>query len=145
MTQTCPISFKRVDTNFVRIIALQVISLALLLIFTQELIFAVILLIDFSVRILNFKQLSILGLIAQLTIKQFKLQAQLCDEAPKRFALYLGVVIIASFTILYLFHFTILASLLVSILLICAFLEATFDYCVGCKIYHLLQYITSKR
>ncbi|CAA6820275.1 MAG: Unknown protein [uncultured Sulfurovum sp.] len=141
MTQTCPISFNRVDTNFIRIIAAQVISIALILIYTQELIFALILLFDFSVRVLNLKQLSIFAYIAQFIIKNFKLEVQLCDEAPKRFALYVGIAIIATFTLLYFFNLNILASIFVSILLICAFLEATFDYCVGCKVYHLLQYI----
>ena len=145
MTQTCPISFKRVDSNFVRIIAAQVISIALLLVYTQEIIFALILLFDFSVRILNLKQLSILAYIAQSIIKYFKLEAQLCDEAPKRFALYLGIIIILIFTLLYFFQLNILASILVMILLLCAFLEATFDYCVGCKVYHLLQYAQIKR
>lgn len=141
VTQTCPISFNRVDTNFIRIIAAQVISIALILIYTQELIFALILLFDFSVRVLNLKQLSIFAYIAQFIIKNFKLEVQLCDEAPKRFALYVGIAIIATFTLLYFFNLNILASIFVSILLICAFLEATFDYCVGCKVYHLLQYI----
>ncbi len=145
MTQTCPISFNRVDANFVRIISVQVISIALLLIFTQELIFALILLFDFSVRILNLKQLSILSYIAQLIIKYFKIQVELCDEAPKRFALYVGLIIIALFTLFYLFNFNLIASLLVSILVLCAFLEATFNYCVGCKIYHLLQYVRLKK
>lgn len=144
MLQTCPISFQRVDANFVRIIAAEVITLALLLIFTQEIIFALILLFDFSVRLLNLKKLSILAYFAKLIIKQFKLKAQLCDEAPKRFALYLGLSIITLFTLLYLLNLTILASILVSILLLCAFLEATFDYCIGCKIYHLLQYVRLK-
>ena len=141
VTQTCPISFNRVDANFVRIIAAQVISIALLLIFTQELIFALILFFDFSVRILNLKKLSILAYIAQYIIKYFQIEAELCDEAPKRFALYVGIIIITIFTLLYFLKLNIMASILVSILLLCAFLEATFDYCVGCKVYHLLQYI----
>lgn len=144
MLQTCPISFQRVDSNFIRIISIEVITLALLLIFTQEIIFALILLFDFSVRLLNLKKLSILAYLAQLIIKQFKIEAQLCDEAPKRFALYVGLFIITLFTLLYLLNFNIFASILVSILLLCAFLEATFDYCVGCKVYHLLQYIHLK-
>ncbi len=141
MTQTCPISFNRVDANFVRIIAVQVISIALLLIYTQELIFALILFFDFSVRILTLKKLSILSYIAQFIITYFKIEVELCDEAPKRFALYVGIVIISTFTLLYFFQLNILASILVGILLICAFLEATFDYCVGCKVYYLLQFV----
>lgn len=145
MTQSCPISFKRIDANFVRIVAVQVIATALLLIFTQELIFAFILLFDFSVRILNLKKLSIFSYIAQSTIKYWNLEANFCDEAPKRFALQVGIVIITLFTLLYLLNFDIIASILVSILLLCAFLEATFDYCVGCKVYYILQYIYPKK
>jgi len=145
MIQSCPISFKRVDTNFVRIVAVQVIAVALLLIFTQQIIFALILLFDFSVRILNLQKLSIFAYIAQISIKYFNLKATFCDEAPKRFALQVGIVIIALFTLLYLLNFQMIASFLVTILLLCAFLEATFDYCVGCKVYHLLQYIRPKR
>ena len=65
MSQSCPISFKRIDTNFVRIVAVQVIIVALLLVLTQEVIFAFILLFDFSVRILNLKKLSIFAHIAK--------------------------------------------------------------------------------
>jgi len=141
VTQSCPISFNRVDANLVRIIAVQVIAIALLLLFTQELIFALILFFDFSVRILKLKQLSIFAHVAHFVIKYFQLKPKLCDEAPKRFALYLGVAIVSLFTLLYFFKLIILASILVGILLLCAFLEATLDYCIGCKIYHLLQYI----
>ena len=144
MTQSCPISFNRVDANLVRIIATQVMIVALLLIFTQELIFALILLFDFIVRILKFRYLSIFFHIAHFIIKYFKIAPKLCDDAPKRFALYLGVTIIALFTLLYFFQLKLLATILVSTLLLCAFLEAAFDYCIGCKIYHLLHYLQPK-
>ena len=139
MTQTCPISFNRVDAHLVRIVATEVITVALLLLFTQNLLFALLLLFDFSVRVLRLQHLSLFVFIAKTIIEQFHIKAQPCDEAPKRFALYLGVGIIALFTIFYALHFTFIASILVGILLICAFFEAAFDYCVGCKIYYLLQ------
>ena len=145
MTQTCPISFNRIDAHLVRIVAVQVLTVALLLLITQELIFALILLFDFSVRILNLKKLSLFAFIAKFLIEQFQIKAQPCDEAPKRFALYLGVSIVALFTILYAFKLILLASMLVAILLLCAFLEAVFDYCIGCKIYHLIQILTPKK
>ena len=145
MTQSCPISFNRVDANLVRIIATEVMIIALLLIFTQELIFALILLFDFSVRSLKLKQLSILALVAHFIVKYFKIEPKLCDEAPKRFALYLGVVIITLVTLLYFFKLNLLATIFTSILFVCAFLEAAFDYCIGCKIYHLLHYLQPKK
>jgi len=144
VAQTCPISLHRIDAHFVRIVAAQVITIAVLLLFTQQLIFAVLLLFDFSVRILKLKNLSLFAFIAKLIIEYFQIKAQPCDEAPKRFALYLGVGIIALFTLLFAFNFTTLASILVGILLLCAFLEAAFDYCIGCKLYHLIQFFTQK-
>ena len=144
MTQTCPISFNRVDANLVRIVAVEVFTVALLLLFTHELVFALILLFDFSVRLLNYKQFSLFCIIAKSIITNFELKAKLCDEAPKRFALYLGLGVIALFTVLFALGFNTIASVFVVILLICASLEALFDYCIGCKIYFLLQ-LLSKR
>ena len=141
MIQSCPISFSRIDAHLVRIIALQVILVACLLLWTQHLSFALILLFDFSVRTLGLKKLSPFRTIAKLIIHSFQLKPQLCDEAPKRFALYLGLGIIGFFTLLLTFGFTKTALLMVSILILCASLEAIFDYCIGCKIYHYLQFI----
>jgi len=145
LTHSCPISFKRIDANFVRLIATQVITIALLLLFTQHLLFAFILLFDFTARVLNFKQLSPFALVAKNIINYFQIKAQPCDEAPKRFALYLGLSIVSLLTFFYSVKLSIIASTLVIILLICAFLEAVFDYCIGCKVYYLLQMLTKKR
>jgi hypothetical protein len=145
MTQSCPISFNRIDTHLVRIIALQVITLAFLLLWTHHIFFALILLFDFSVRTLNLKRLSPLATIAKFIIYSLQMKPQLCDEAPKRFALYLGLGIIGFFTLLLLFGFTKLAIIMIYILIICASLEAVFDYCIGCKIYHYLQLILPKK
>jgi len=141
MAQSCPISFNRIDTHLVRIIALQVIVVALLLLATSHLFFAFLLLFDFSVRTLNLKRFSPFANIAKLIIKSLQIKPQLCDEAPKRFALYLGLGIIGFFTLLFLFEFSKVATILVAILIICALLEASLDYCIGCKIYHFIQMI----
>ncbi len=145
MSQTCPISLKRINANLLRVISVEVITLGLLLMVTQNIIFAFILLFDFTMRTVNLKKFSPLAYIAQAMINSFHIKTILCDEAPKRFALYVGVTIITLFTFLYLLKLNLLASVLVGILLICAFLEATFDYCIGCKAYHLLQYLHQRK
>ncbi|HHH19382.1 MAG TPA: DUF4395 domain-containing protein [Campylobacterales bacterium] len=145
MNQACPISLQRVDTHFVRIIALQVVVIAMLLAITQELIFAYVLLFDFTVRLAKRKHLSPFAHIAQRSIQLLDIHPKLCDEAPKRFALYVGLVTIALATLSYLVGWTEFASVIVAVLILCASLEAAFDYCVGCKVYHLLQYLKIKR
>jgi len=139
MAQSCPISLNRIDSNLVRIISLQVIVVSLLLVLSSNLIFAYILLFDFSVRTLNIKKISPFTIVAQFFLRFFRLQPQLCDEAPKRFALYLGLGIVGFLTLLLLFSFTKTAILLAVILILCAAFETMFDYCIGCKIYYLLQ------
>jgi hypothetical protein len=145
MTQSCPISLNRIDAHLVRIIALQVITLALLLLWTENIFFALLLLFDFSVRSLNLKKISPLRTIAKFIIYSFKMKPQLCDEAPKRFALYLGLGIVGFFTLLLIFNFTKFAISMILTLIVCASLEALFDYCIGCKIYHYLKVILPKR
>jgi len=145
MTQSCPISFNRIDTHLVRIIALQVITLAFLLLWTENIVFALILLFDFSVRTLSLRKISPLATVAKFIIHALQLQPQLCDEAPKRFALYLGLGIIGFFTLLLILGFSNSAMVMIVILIACASLEAMFDYCIGCKIYHYLQLIISKK
>jgi len=144
MTHSCPISLHRIDSNIVRVIAIQVIAVASLLLWSQNLLFALILLFDFLVRTINLKKISPFALLAKLIVETFQIQPQLCDEAPKRFALYLGLGIIGFFTLLLYFNFVNTAIVMVSILIVCALLEALFDYCIGCKIYHYLQLIQKK-
>jgi len=145
MTHSCPISLHRVDSNVVRLIAVQVIMVSSLLILTHNLLFSLILLFDFLVRTLNLKTLSPFLIIAKRVIQTLQIQPQLCDEAPKRFALYLGLAIVGFSTLLFLFGFLNTAIFMVSILIVCASLEALFDYCIGCKIYHYLQFIRIKK
>ncbi|MBU1668663.1 DUF4395 domain-containing protein [bacterium] len=145
MSQSCPISLQRIDSHLVRIIALQVITIALLLLWSGSLFFAFILLFDFLVRSLELKHLSPFAKVGKFIIHHLNIKPQLCDEAPKRFALYLGLGIIGFFTLLFVFGFSKIATLLVGILLLCASLEAAFDYCIGCKIYHYIQIIWGRK
>jgi hypothetical protein len=136
MAQACPISLHRVDANIVRIIAFEVVITTVLLLVTQELLFALILLFDFVVRTLRLMHLSPFYLVAKASIGYFSLTPKMCDESPKRFALYLGLAIALALVLLYATNFGIFATITASILLLCAVLEALFDYCIGCKIYY---------
>lgn len=141
MLKSCPISIHRIDAHFVRLIALQVMIIGSLLLLTEQLFFVFLLLFDFSIRTLKINKLSPFAHIAKFIIHRLYMKPKLCDEAPKRFALYLGLVIIGLLTLTFTFEYTNVSNILVVSLLICAFLEATFDYCVGCKIYYYLQHI----
>jgi len=139
MAATCPISTRRVDANMVRVISFQVALFAVILLFTQESSFALVLLFDFTVRTLRLSKFSPFHFIAEFILSGWGVTPKLCDESPKRFALYMGLVISLVMAVLFAAGFTTFATLIAIILLICALLETAFDFCIGCKIYYGLM------
>lgn len=139
MVQVCPISFNRVDSNIVRGIAFVVVLVTLLLLMTKESVFAFILLFDFMVRSMRLSHLSLFYMISKFVLKCWGVAPKLSDEAPKRFALYLGLVASFLLFISSIFGFGLLTLWVAIILLTCALLETAFDYCIGCKIYYYMQ------
>jgi hypothetical protein len=129
----------RVDGNILRVIAFEVSFLTLLLLLTQESMFAFILLSDFLLRTFRFVSFSPLYLIAKFIIKGWGIEPKLCDESPKRFALYLGLVVSLFLVLFYLSGSFFIATMIALILLSCALLETFFEYCIGCQVYYVLQ------
>ncbi|MDM5272756.1 DUF4395 domain-containing protein [Sulfurovum sp. zt1-1] len=140
MSKSCPISIHRIDAHFVRFVAFEVLIIGLFLLMTEHLFFSFLLLFDFLIRTLKINKLSPFANIARFIIHRLDMQPKFCDEAPKRFSLYLGLAIVGFLTFFLIFGYTEIATILVIALLTCAFLEAAFDYCVGCKVYYYLQY-----
>ena len=145
MSVTCPISTRRVDSNMVRIISLQVAFFTVILLITQESTFALILLFDFFMRTIRQQILSPFHIVGKFILNGWGVAPKLCDESPKRFALYLGLVISLFLVLFYVAGFTAFATGISIILLICALLETLFDFCIGCKIYYAIQIINSMK
>jgi hypothetical protein len=78
-------------------------------------------------------------IVGHFVLSGWGVAPKLCDESPKRFALYLGLVASLFLVVFYLAGFNLLATAIAIILLICALLETLFDFCIGCKIYYAIQ------
>lgn len=139
ISQSCPISTRRVDSNMVRVISLEVALFTTILLFTQESMFALVLLFDFFVRVIRKPTFSPFQIVAKLILNIFTITPKFADESPKRFALYLGLIISIFISIFYLLGFIKIATTISLILLTCASLETLFDFCIGCKIYYYIQ------
>ncbi len=139
MTQTCPISLRRVDSNMVRVISFQVALFTIIFLSTQDSLFALIILFDFIMRTFRLVNLSPFHIVSKFFLSGWGIAPKLCDESPKRFALYVGLVASLFLVILYMSGFTVFATGIAVILLICALLETLFDFCIGCKIYYAIQ------
>ena len=139
MAQVCPISTRRVDSNMIRVISFQVALFSMILLVSQEIFFALVLLFDFFMRTVRLPNLSPFHIIGTFALSGWGIAPKLCDESPKRFALYLGLVTSLCIVIFYMADLTLFATGLATVLLICAFLETLFDFCIGCKIYYAIQ------
>jgi len=143
MSPSCPISTRRVDSNMVRVISFQVALFTVILLMTQESIFALVLLFDFFMRTIRRSEFSPFHLVGNFILTGWGIAPKLCDESPKRFALYLGLVASLFLAVFYVAGFSTLATAISVILLICALLETLFDFCIGCKIYYAIQILNS--
>ena len=139
MSPSCPISTRRVDSNMVRAISFQVSLFTVLLLITQESLFAFILLFDFLMRALRLSKFSLFETVGRFVITGWGIAPKLCDESPKRFALFLGLITSLFLVVFYVAGFTTFATAIALILLFCALLETLFDFCIGCKIYYAIQ------
>ena len=145
MSPTCPISSRRVDSNMVRMISFQVALFTVILLITQESAFALILLFDFLMRTIRQANLSPFHVVGKFILDGWGVAPNLSDESPKRFALYLGLVISLFLVVFYIAGFTAFATAISIILLICALLETLFDFCIGCKIYYAIQIMNAMK
>jgi len=139
MNESCPISLKNIDSNIVRLVALQTAIVGIIFVITKMPIFALILLYDFAIRGVRLPKFSPFTIVAKAIVKIFKLQPKSTDEAPKRFALFMGLFVLVLISILILINQEYIEIVLMVILIVCASLEAFFDYCVGCKVYWLIK------
>lgn len=143
MLHACPVSHTSIDSRIVRLTALQVTILGILLLYFNHIAFGWILLFDFLMRASGIKNLSPLRHTSILITKMIKMDQKPCDEAPKRFATYLGLLFMVFIVCFLLFTFIFPAKIFTIGLVSCAALEAFFDYCVGCKVYHYISHIKS--
>lgn len=139
MSATCPISMRSIDSNMVRVISAQVLVFTLVLFVTQSIIFASILLFDFIMRFFRLSYLSPFHIVAKSILHLFSATPRWSNEAPKRFALYLGVGISLVLVFSLIFSLSTFSMAITVILFICAALETLFDFCIGCKLYSILQ------
>ncbi len=137
--ESCPISTRRVDANMVRAISLQVALFTVILLVTEESFFALVLLFDFTMRTLRLSNFSPFHLISHFVLTGWGIAPKLCDESPKRFALYMGLVISLILVLLFAAGLPLFAMGIATILFVCALLETLFDFCIGCKIYYAIQ------
>jgi len=135
MNNVCPVSKNRLDENKARIIAFFVIVITGINLYFNNYYIAGVLALDFAVRAFSTGKLSLLKFFAVGVSKLFRLKVNPVNAAPKQFSAGMGMTFCLLIAVFQFTHYIIVAQCLGAMLIICAFLECAFRFCLGCKIY----------
>ncbi len=148
MAYSCPISRYRVDARLVRIVAFEILALSSAYVLFSSPVWMLFLAFDFLMRLTRNARLSPLTFAAAYVEKTVGITPLYTDEAPKRFALGLGIAVVIVTLTAHFFGLLSVAKGAAFVLIVCSFLEALFDFCIGCKLYYgmkLLKVIKNDR
>ncbi|BDY13376.1 DUF4395 domain-containing protein [Hydrogenimonas cancrithermarum] len=134
---SCPISAERINEKQARIAGAITCMAALSYMAAPSPLWLLFLLLDFFARAFSRR----FSLIARLSgiFARFLGKAQVVDAAPKKFAAKIGIAMSLGALLLHMAGLVEGAKALIAVMALCAFLEAAFSYCVGCKLYTLLR------
>ena len=141
----CPVSPERVDENRVRVTALGVIFTMGAFFVTGSALFPAILVVDFFIRAFTKLKYSPLSYLAHLFVKAIRTQPVLIDKAPKVFAARIGLILTTITTLGALLHWSFLAYISGSVLVLFAFLECGLNFCMGCWLYTYVVYPLTRK
>ena len=134
-TIICPVSEDRVDNNVTRIIALQVLLIAITGSVLNNYWIFLFLAFDFTTRAFFKGKGSLLKWITQQIVKLLKIAPKPINAAPRKFAAALGLVFSVLIALLIFNGSITSAYILNGMLAICAFMESFLGFCVGCYLY----------
>ncbi len=135
----CPVDFKKVNENKVRLTAAWVLLLAIAFATTKFWLIPAFLLIDFSLRAFNLGKYSLLHKISDFFVSTFEIKNKPTAQAPKVFAAQIGLLFSVLILATTLFGFYPISLGLSVVLIFFAFLESVLSFCAGCYVYTFLQ------
>ncbi len=141
--EQCPISENRSDLYIDRIEAFIAAAGVAFFAATCTIVAPVVLMADYFVKIATKNRSGLFRPLSIICKKMLGLGEKRVDDAPKRFARVLGALMMANLTILYILELHPAAVLLSLVFITFAMLEALYGFCVGCRLYTLLQRVKS--
>ena len=139
MAQQCPLIFRQVDATITRINTLFVMSGVIAYLITDIMAILVLLIIDFVIRLLGYKQISPTQNVSLWIQRKLSLPVKLEDAGAKRLAAYFGVGFMGALAVFHLLGMGWAVSIIAAVYLFCAALELFFGFCIACKLYYFTQ------
>ena len=141
----CPISFKKVDGNINRLAVFIIVWLLVGYFFTGSPYFVAFIVFDFIIKAFDKGKYSITNWVASKIAKIIKLPTKLIDQAPKLFAVRVGLLTASVSLLFYLIGMPTASFIAAGVLLTFTILDSVFNFCVGCIMYHYLVFPFYKR
>lgn len=130
----------RVNEAVVRGVALQIFLLSLTAIFTMSIIPVIIMLLDFSIRVILLPSYSPLVFVSKkVIVPVLGFRKRLIVFKPKRFAAGIGMFMSLTALLLIINNLFVVGIVVLAVLSLFSSLEAFFKFCAGCKIFGLLM------
>ena len=139
MQQSCPINFQSYDNTTSRISSLNIVILLALYLYTSQIVIMFFVVIDLFIRVFVDKRYSPVYYLSLSVKKLLGLQSVMKDSASKRLATYFGLLFSFLIILFHLLHLQEALYITAGIYMSCLFLDAFFDFCLGCKIYYLIK------
>ena len=136
---SCPVSSVTVNENRVRATAVFVFVASLSYLVVSEWVIPALLAVDFFLRASGKGKYSPLNLLSGWIVRLLKIANRPIDQAPKRFAAGIGVVLACALLAASLYELPATAFVLALMLALFSFLESVFGFCAGCHVYSLIK------
>lgn len=141
MAKQCPLIFRHVDANLIRINTAFVTIGVMAYLITHAVAITMFLTIDFALRLYGFKHLSPVQFLAARVQGWFSIPAKMEDAGAKRLAAFFGLGFMIALTLSHFLPDPSIGWIISGIYLICAIPYLTVGYCVGCQIYYIFKKI----
>lgn len=139
MAQQCPLIFRHVDANLIRINTAFVTAGVVAYVATAQLWIPAFLAVDFVLRLYGFKHLSPIQITASRIQSLLKISSKMEDAGAKRLAAFFGLGFMIALFAAGVAGLTTAVWIIAAIYLVCAIPYLAVGYCVGCQIYYLFK------
>ena len=141
MSNSCPISFKQIDSNVSRLTSFFISSLVVAYLVYAEVFVLYLLAIDFSLRLFVDKKYSPFYLSSLFVKKRLNFKDKFVDSGAARLAAYFGLLFVLGLLVSHYVGMYSITLVIAAIFLSCSLLYVFLDFCIGCKIYFIIKKI----
>ncbi|QFR49129.1 DUF4395 domain-containing protein [Sulfurimonas lithotrophica] len=141
MGYACPIAFEKIDSGISRISSLIVSIFVTYYLYSFNIYILYFLFLDFYMRIFCQKNFSLIFLISKMLKKVLNIKDAFTDSGAKKLAGLFGIFFILLLVLLNHMDLKEFSFLVGGIFILCSLLDASINYCVGCKVYFIIKKI----